>query len=71
MGWLGDFFEWLGDLYDRAWPISRWPPEDQPDWFRQGFPVITLLLAGLLILFILAASWRTTGRRARSGRWWT
>ena len=54
MGWLGDFLEWLGELYDRTWPISRWPPEEQPDWFRQGFPVVTLLLVLLLVLFVLA-----------------
>lgn len=54
MGWLVDFFEWLGELYDRTWPISQWPVEDQPDWFRQGFPVVTLLVVMLLILFILA-----------------
>src|SRR5262245_18882391 len=50
-----DLLDWVGDLYDRLWPLSQAPWDQQPNWLKRALEAVTLML--VVLLFILVVAW--------------
>lgn len=48
-----DLLDWVGDIYDKLWPFSQKPWDEQPDWVKRGMEAATLLLVILLLILLL------------------